>query len=86
MQAILAERNEWQNRKTSAASQVETIEARIAEVSIEREELANAPEVFAEKRSALITEIEHAESDRRIAARHLLHGRQTCLRHAPGQA
>ncbi|WP_407166464.1 chromosome segregation protein SMC [Bradyrhizobium sp. ORS 111] len=68
VQAILAERNEWQSRKTSAASQVETIEARIAEVSIEREELANAPEVFAEKRSALISEIEHAESDRRIAA------------------
>ncbi|MFB9268711.1 chromosome segregation protein SMC [Bradyrhizobium erythrophlei] len=68
VQAILAERNDWQNRKISAASQVETIEARIAEVSIEREELANAPEVFAEKRSALITEIEHAESDRRIAA------------------
>ncbi|MBR0870590.1 chromosome segregation protein SMC [Bradyrhizobium tropiciagri] len=68
VQAILAERNEWQNRKTSAASQVGTIEARIAEVSIEREELANAPEVFAEKRSALITEIEHAEGDRRIAA------------------
>ncbi|KJC58555.1 chromosome segregation protein SMC [Bradyrhizobium sp. LTSPM299] len=68
VQAILAERSDWQNRKTSAASQVETIEARIAEVSIEREELANAPEVFAEKRSALITEIEHSESDRRIAA------------------
>ena len=68
MQAIVAERNEWQTRKTSAASQVETVEARIAEVSAEREELANAPEVFAEKRSALITEIEHAEGDRRIAA------------------
>ncbi|MCA6103081.1 chromosome segregation protein SMC [Bradyrhizobium australafricanum] len=68
VQAIVAERNEWQNRKTSAASQVETVEARIAEVSAEREELANAPEVFAEKRSALITEIEHAEGDRRIAA------------------
>ncbi|GKT34885.1 chromosome segregation protein SMC, partial [Aduncisulcus paluster] len=67
-QAIVAERNEWQTRKTSAASQVETVEARIAEVSAEREELANAPEVFAEKRSALITEIEHAEGDRRIAA------------------
>ncbi|MCP1842063.1 chromosome segregation protein [Bradyrhizobium sp. USDA 4524] len=68
VQAIVAERNEWQTRKTSAASQVETVEARIAEVSAEREELANAPEVFAEKRSALITEIEHAEGDRRIAA------------------
>jgi chromosome segregation protein len=68
VQAILAERTEWQNRKQSAASQVATIEARITEVTAEREELANAPALFAEKRSALISEIEHAESDRRVAA------------------
>ncbi|WP_454631139.1 chromosome segregation protein SMC [Bradyrhizobium cenepequi] len=68
VQAILAERNEWQNRKASAASQIGTIEARITEVTAEREELANAPEVFAEKRSALISEIEYAENDRRAAA------------------
>src|SRR5262249_10184366 len=51
VQAILAERNDWANRKASAASQVETIEARIAEVGAERAELENAPAVFAEKRS-----------------------------------
>lgn len=68
VQAILAERNEWQNRKASGASQIETIEARITEVTAEREELANAPEVFAEKRGALINEIEYAENDRRTAA------------------
>jgi chromosome segregation protein len=68
VQAILAERNEWQNRKASAGSQVETIEARITEVTAERAELENAPEFFAEKRSALISEIEHAETDRRVAA------------------
>jgi chromosome segregation protein len=68
VQAILAERSEWANRKASAASQIATIEARITEVTAERTELENAPAVFAEKRSALISEIEHAESDRRVAA------------------
>ncbi|MFL6792986.1 MAG: chromosome segregation protein SMC, partial [Bradyrhizobium sp.] len=68
VQAILAERSEWQNRRQSAASQIATIEARVTEVTAERTELANAPAVFAEKRSALISEIEHAENDRRVAA------------------
>ncbi|MCJ9735537.1 chromosome segregation SMC family protein, partial [Bradyrhizobium sp. PRIMUS42] len=68
VQAILAERTEWQNRKESAASHIDTIQARIAELTIERSELENAPQVFAEKRSALITEIEYAENDRRMAA------------------
>jgi chromosome segregation protein len=68
VQAILAERNEWQNRKASAASQAATIEARITELNAERAELEDAPAVFAEKRSALISEIEFAESDRRAAA------------------
>ena len=68
VQAIVAERNEWQSRKQSAASQVSTIEARITEVTAERMELENAPAVFAEKRRALISEIEFAENDRRVAA------------------
>jgi chromosome segregation protein len=68
VQAIIAERNEWQNRKAGAASQLATIEARIAEVRAERAELEDAPLVFAEKRSAVISEIEHAENDRRVAA------------------
>ena len=68
VQAILAERNEWQNRKQSAASQIATIEARVTEVTAERAELDNAPALFAEKRRALINEIEAAESARRVAA------------------
>ncbi len=68
VQAILAERSEWQNRKASAASQIETIEARVTEVTAERAELENAPAVFAEKRRALIGEIESAETARRVAA------------------
>lgn len=68
VQAILAERTEWQNRKESAASQIATVEARVTEVNAERAELENAPAVFAEKRRAVINEIEAAESARRVAA------------------
>jgi chromosome segregation protein len=68
VQAILAERTEWRNRAQSAASQIGTIEARIAELSAERTELEDAPAIFAEKRSALIGEIEFAANDRRVAA------------------
>ncbi|WP_291850313.1 AAA family ATPase [Bradyrhizobium sp.] len=68
LQAILAERTEWQNRQQSAASQVATIEARITEVTAERADLDQAPALFAEKRRALINEIEAAESGRRVAA------------------
>ncbi|WP_375412471.1 chromosome segregation SMC family protein [uncultured Bradyrhizobium sp.] len=68
VQAILAERGEWHNRKQSAASQISTIETRITEVKAERAELDNAPALFADKRGALIGEIEHADSDRRAAA------------------
>ncbi len=68
VQAIIAERNEWQNRKAGAASQLATIDARISEVKAERAELEDAPAVFAEKRSAVISQIEHAEHDRRVAA------------------
>ncbi len=68
LQAISAERNEWQTRKQSAASQITTIEARLTEVKAERADLDNAPALFAEKRSAVISEIEHAQKDRREAA------------------
>src|SRR5207244_9454840 len=64
VQAILAERSDWNNRKASAASQIETVQSRTAEVTAERAELENAPAVFAEKRSALINEIGFAEKDR----------------------
>src|SRR5690349_8576192 len=68
VQAIMAERTDWQNRRQSSASQVATVEARITEVTAERAELENAPALFAEKRRALINEIESAESARRVAA------------------
>jgi chromosome segregation protein len=68
LQSINAERGEWQARKDSATVQVATVEARAAEARTERAELENAPEVFAEKRRALVNEIEAAEAARREAA------------------
>jgi len=68
LQAIVAERSQWQNRIASAASQIGTIEARLTEVTAERAELEDAPAVFAQKRRALISEIEASESARRVAA------------------
>jgi chromosome segregation protein len=68
LQSINAERGEWQARKDSATAQVATVEARAAEARTERAELENAPQVFAEKRRALVTEIEAAEAARREAA------------------
>src|SRR6476661_8936010 len=68
VQAITAERTDWQNRRQSSASQVATVEARITEVTAERAELEDAPALFAEKRRALINEIESAETARRVAA------------------
>jgi chromosome segregation protein len=68
LQAILGERRQWQDRKASAASQIATIEARVTEVKAERAELDNAPALFAEKRRALISEIESAEQNRQLAA------------------
>ena len=68
LQAIIAERADWQNRKSSAASQIETVASRQAELLREREELEDAPALFLQKRRALITEVENAEQARQMAA------------------
>jgi chromosome segregation protein len=68
VQAIIAERSEWQSRKQGAASQIATVEQRVAEVTLERAELEDAPALFAEKRRAVISEIEDAEKARQFAA------------------
>jgi chromosome segregation protein len=68
VQAIVAEQTEWQRRRANAATQIATVEARIAELTTERAALEDAPAAFAEQRRALITEIENAEATRRAAA------------------
>jgi chromosome segregation protein len=68
VQAIVAERAQWQSRKAGAASQIQTVTARVAEVTAERAELEDAPALFLQKRRALISEVESAEEARQLAA------------------
>jgi chromosome segregation protein len=66
--ALGSDKNGWLARQTGAQNQIATLEQRIAEATRDRAELENAPAQFAEKRSALMTEIEAANTDRRAAA------------------
>ena len=68
LQAIVAERAGWAERREGAAAQITTLEGRVQEARAERLSLADAPQAFAEKRVALISEIEVAEAARRAAA------------------
>ena len=58
----------WHERQQGARNQIATLEQRISEATRDRTELENAPRVFAEKRSALITEVQKAEAERRACA------------------
>jgi chromosome segregation protein len=66
--AITEERAAWTARKDGALAQITTIEARVAEAKAERAGLVDAPQVFAERRRALIDQIEKADAERRAAA------------------
>src|SRR5204862_5042415 len=68
LEAIASEKSEWQERANLANGQIATLDLRSAEASTERQSLDAAPAVFAEKRRALIDEIEAAEARRRAAA------------------
>jgi chromosome segregation protein len=68
LEAVVTERRQWEERRDGAGGQTETLESRLADTTAEREALNDAPEVFAEKRGALIEEIERAETTRRAAS------------------
>ncbi|MGZ8388473.1 MAG: chromosome segregation protein SMC [Rhodoplanes sp.] len=72
--ALHADGEAWRARKSGAAGQIATLDARLTETALERESLADAPNAFSEKRRALIGEIEHAEAERRNAADALVEG------------
>jgi chromosome segregation protein len=74
LQTIAAESQGWRERHQGAAEQISTIAARTAEAEAERGELANAPQMFAERRHALIGEVEGADAERRAAADRLAQG------------
>jgi chromosome segregation protein len=65
---LSADKNGWVERQEGARTQIATLEQRIAEAKRDRTELENAPQVFAEKRSAVITEVQSAEAERRACA------------------
>jgi len=81
LQSIAGEVAGWTERLTGARNQIATLDQRTGDARRERAELENAPQIFAEKRSALITEIEGAEATRRVAADRLAEG-ETALAEA----
>ena len=66
--SIVAEADAWRERESAAVAQITVLQTRTGEAQAERATLAEAPHVFAEKRRALIDEIEAGESARRAAA------------------
>ncbi len=66
--ALATDKTGWVERQTGAHAQIATLEQRIAEATNDRADLENAPAQFAEKRQALMTEIEAANADRRACA------------------
>ena len=65
---LSTDKNSWVERQQGARTQIATLEQRIAEARRDRTELENAPQIFAEKRSALISEVQSAEAERRACA------------------
>jgi chromosome segregation protein len=65
---LATDKKDWLERQQSARNQIATLEQRTMEAKRDRTELENAPKVFAEKRSALITEVQNAEAARQGCA------------------
>jgi chromosome segregation protein len=66
--SLAADKTGWNERQQGARNQIVTLEQRTIEAKRDRTELENAPKVFAEKRSALITGVQTAETARRGCA------------------
>ncbi len=66
--AIETERQSWESRRDGATRQIEDFEERIAEAREEQAELADAPDLFMQRRRALMDEIAKAEEARKAAS------------------
>ncbi|MGP8191801.1 MAG: chromosome segregation protein SMC [Methylovirgula sp.] len=66
--AIAEERQSWAARRERALSQIGEFQSRLAEIAVEREKLADAPNEFIQLRRALLNKIEAAEAARRTAS------------------
>ena len=65
---LATDKSGWLERQQGARNQITTLEQRTTEAKRDRTELENAPQVFAQKRAALITEVQTAETARRACA------------------
>ncbi|MGZ9074057.1 MAG: chromosome segregation protein SMC, partial [Rhodoplanes sp.] len=63
-----ADRDRWTARQQGAEQQIKSLEERLTETRAELETLADLPEKIAERRSAILSAISAAESDRQAAA------------------
>jgi chromosome segregation protein len=77
LQSIAGEVASWNERRDGARNQIATLDQRNEDARRERTELEHAPQVFAEKRGVLSTEVERAEIARREAAERLAQGEAT---------
>ncbi len=82
---LAADKTGWVERQQGARNQTATLGQRIAEAKRDRTELENAPQLFAEKRGVLFTEVQTAEAARRACADRLLES-ETALSEADRDA
>jgi chromosome segregation protein len=65
---LVLDKADWSERRDGARNQIATLEQRITEAKRDRAELENAPQIFAEKRHGLISQVQAAEAERRACA------------------
>ncbi len=68
LEAIGAERRNWQSRAENAATQITALGERKAEAEAEREKLVDAPDELDARRRALLSQISEAEALRKAAS------------------
>jgi chromosome segregation protein len=68
LQALSSDKAGWVERQDGARNQIATLDQRITEAKRDRTELENAPQIFAERRRALISEVETVTAERRACA------------------
>ncbi|MGE4251752.1 MAG: chromosome segregation protein SMC [Parvibaculaceae bacterium] len=68
LKAIQAEQSQWQERSKRAAAQIETLTKRADETRAALAEMADLPQLFADKRLKLMNTLAEAEGERKAAA------------------
>ena len=74
LEAIAGEQQSWIDTQERTAKQIAALDARLAEATTERDSLVDAPQLFEEKRIALLEEVQIAEEAKREAGDRLAEG------------